>query len=97
LITVKMYKSRGDYIVAACDKALLGKVFYEGDFKLEVLPSFYEGEDADAATLLNRLSMATIANLVGEITCQVAADAGLLDMEDIMRIDGIPHAQVVRC
>jgi hypothetical protein len=97
LITVKMYRSRDDVVVAACDKDLLGKVFYEGELKLEVLPSFYEGEDADAEMLINRLKMASIANLVGEKVCQIAADCGYIEMDCVMRIDGVPHAQMVRC
>jgi hypothetical protein len=97
LITVKLYRSRGDTVVAACDKDLLGKVFFEGDLKLDVHPDFYEGEDADAETLLNRLGMATIANLVGEEVCRIAADNGYIDMDGVMRIGGVPHAQMVRC
>jgi hypothetical protein len=97
LITVKMYRSRDDVVVAACDKDLLGKVFYEGELKLEVLPAFYQGEDADAEMLISRLKMASIANLVGEKVCQIAADGGYIEMDCVMRIDGVPHAQMVRC
>lgn len=96
MITVKMHRCGRDLILAAADKDLLGKVFREKDIKIEVCPEFYNGEDADEELLLNRLSMCSIANLVGEETIGVAIREGYVDDECILRIAGVPHAQLAK-
>ncbi|MDD1756916.1 MAG: DUF424 family protein [Methanomassiliicoccales archaeon] len=96
MITLRMYRQRGEVVLAACDKELMGKSFKEGKLKLEVCPSFYEGEDASEEVLLNRLRNATIANLVGERTVAVATKHGLVDEECVLRIEGVPHVQLVK-
>jgi uncharacterized protein len=96
MITVKMHRCGRDLILAAADKDLLGEVFREGDIKIEVCPEFYEGEDANEELLLNRLSMCSIANLVGEETISVAMREGYVNDECILRIAGVPHAQLAK-
>ncbi len=82
--------------MAACDKALLGKVFKEGDLRLEINAGFYEGEDTSAQRLSDCLQNASVANLVGEETVATAVEYGFIDESCILMIDGIPHAQMVR-
>ena len=96
MYTVKMHRSGGDLLLAAADKELLGRKLREGPLRLEVLPSFYQGEDADEEILLNRLSMCTIANLVGEKVVNVAIRAGYIDSGCMLTIEGVPHAQLAK-
>jgi len=96
VITVRVYRKGGEVVVAACDKQLIGKKLKEGDIKLDICASFYEGEDADEEILLNRLSCATIANLVGEETVGIAAKHNLINKECVLLIDGVPHVQMVK-
>jgi uncharacterized protein len=96
MITLRMHRCGRDLILAAADKDLLGQVFREDGIKIEVCPEFYEGEDADEEKLLNRLSMCSIANLVGEETIGVALRAGYVIDECILRIAGVPHAQLAK-
>jgi hypothetical protein len=42
------------------------------------------------------LENATIANLVGEIAVKCAIELGLIDPECVIKIKGIPHAQMVK-
>jgi hypothetical protein len=46
--------------------------------------------------LVNRLSGCTIANLVGEKVCGIAAKHDFIEEECVMIIGGVPHAQMVR-
>jgi hypothetical protein len=46
--------------------------------------------------LVNRLQMATIANLVGKRTLEVATRHGFVDPGCVLTIGGIPHAQMTR-
>jgi len=96
VITLRMYRKGAETILAACDKELIGKMLREGDLKLEVCASFYEGEDADEEMLLNRLRNASIANLVGEETVAIAAKHNLIKEDCVMRISGVPHVQLVK-
>jgi hypothetical protein len=95
-MTVRVFRKGPDILVAACDKDILGKTLREGDIKLEVSKEFYQGEDADEDILVNRLQHATIANLVGETTCQIAAKHDFISMDSVIRINGVPHAQMVK-
>ncbi|OPY33847.1 MAG: hypothetical protein A4E32_00585 [Methanomassiliicoccales archaeon PtaU1.Bin124] len=96
LMTVRMYQQGREIVVAACDKDQLGKVLREGELKLEVARNFYEGEDCDEVMLVNRLEMASVANLVGEKVCAVAAKHQFISEDCVIRIAGVPHAQMVR-
>jgi hypothetical protein len=95
-ITVKVYNRGPDVLVAACDKDILGRTLREGELKLEVSEDFYQGEDADEEMLINRLEMATVANLVGDSTCEIAAKHDFISLDCVIRISGVPHAQMVK-
>jgi len=96
LITLRMRRYGEEMVMAACDKDLLGRTLREGDLRLEVSVSFYEGEDASEEMLVNRLAVATIANLVGERTVGAAIRHSFIDEECVIRIEGVPHAQMVK-
>ena len=96
MITIKLYRYGEDVVLAAADKSLLGKTMREGEMKLEVSPSFYEGEDGTEEMLSNRLELATVANLVGEETVSIAVKHKYVDEECVLTIDGVPHAQMVK-
>jgi len=96
MITVKMHRCGKELLLAAADKDLVGKKFSEGQLRLDVCQSFYEGEDADEALLLNRLGMCSVANLVGDETITIAVREGYIDEECVIRIQGVPHAQLAK-
>ena len=96
MISVKVYKQGDDLVIGACDEELLGKRFSEGKLQINVTKKFYEGERISINTLERFLQDATIANLVGKKTVECAIHLGMVDPECILKIKGIPHAQVVR-
>ena len=96
MITVKVYKQGSRIVVAACDKHLLGQTFRDGELRLTVSPDFYEGEDANEEMLVNRLSGCSVANLVGEDVCRIAAEHEFIAEDGVIVIGGVPHAQMVR-
>ena len=96
MISIKIYKSGNDMIIGACDKNLLGKRFEEGKFQLEVTKEFYGGERIDIKTFKKYLLEATIANLVGKLTIKCAIESGFINPNCIIKIDGVPHAQMVK-
>ena len=96
MISVKVYQQSDDLIIGACDEHLLGKKFRRGKLQIDVAKRFYDGERIDRKTLETFLREATIANLVGKETVACAIDLGLVDPNCILKIKGVPHAQVVQ-
>jgi hypothetical protein len=95
-IRVKVHRRGGDVLIAACDNDLIGRKLKEGELRLEVSDEFYGGDRGEEEMLLNRLAMATMANLVGENVCRIAVEHDFIERECVMTIEGVPHAQMVR-
>ena len=96
MISVKVYKQGMETLVAACDLDIMGQTFRGKGLKIQVSEGFYKGEPCDEDTLVNRLEMATIANLVGERTIEIAVRRGFVDPGCVIDIGGVPHAQMAR-
>jgi uncharacterized protein len=90
---VKAYQQGVQRLVAACDSELLGSTHREGKFKLDVPPSFYDGLRVDSQGLGSYLRSATVANLVGKRSIDVAVSLGLVDPANVLVVSGVPHAQ----
>lgn len=82
-----------DILVAACDTNLLEKTFSQGDLNLTVSSEFYDNLRGDEKMLKEYLQRATIANLVGKKVIMCALKQGYITKENIIHIQGIPHAQ----
>lgn len=86
-------------LVSVCDVHCLGETFEEGELSIDVTEDFYGGEEAsraDSETIVESLRRATTANLVGETSVRVAIEANIVNPDRVLRIDGTPHAQVLR-
>ncbi|MEM1513491.1 MAG: DUF424 family protein [Candidatus Thermoplasmatota archaeon] len=94
-ISMKIYRVGNDVLVAACDTELLGKTLRDNDIEFKVSEKFYKDIIGDEELLKKNLSLATIGNLVGERCVKCAIEMGLVEPENIIRINGIPHAQFV--
>lgn len=93
---VKVHRSEGEFLVAACDSDILGKTFEEGRLVLDVRKEFYGSDLVGWETLRDLLDEATIANLVGEEVISKAIEGGFIEAENVLRVKGVPHAQMVR-
>ncbi len=85
----------GEYVVAICDQNLLGASFEEGDRCIHISERFYKGRLVTVEEGLAAMEKATIANIVGETIVSEALKAQLIHERGIIRIQNIPHAQVV--
>jgi hypothetical protein len=86
-------------LVSVCDADCLGETFAEGKFTLEVTEEFYGGDEAERAgpdVAVDALSRAMTANVVGERAVSVAIEAGLIDEDRVLDVDGTRHAQLLR-
>ncbi len=80
-----------EIVVALCDEELLGKTL-DNDFFVN--PRFYGGESLGDEAIRFVLG-ASIVNAVGNQSVGLLVSNGLVKKEDIIRIGGISHAQIV--
>ncbi len=95
-VYLKKYDTEKGLMVAACDSGVLGRELKSDNLRLHVREGFYKGDLTDGAGLIDALHEANIANLVGEDTVQCAIGEGYIDAACVIRIGGVPHAQMVR-
>lgn len=88
-------RSENEYIIAICDEEILGQRFEEGELQIHITESFYKGELVSLEEGLRALEQATIANIVGERIVEGALKAQLIHENGILRIQNVPHAQLV--
>ena len=97
MICVKMHRGfDGRLVLAACDECVLGCSYAEGKLRLKVHESFYRDEVVSDTTFMSMMQEADIMNLVGESTISIAVSEGYVDKSNIITIDGMVHAQVVK-
>ncbi len=89
----KVYEVENEYMIAACEKSLIGKTFKEGKITLKLTEDFYKGEEISEDKLLELLNNATIANLVGK-PVNLAINRNLIDEDGVMEISGVKYAQI---
>jgi len=83
-------------ILATCDCELLGKVLHHGKIVFEVRPEFYKGHRVTLEEAIELAKQSTIVNMVGKRIVKKAIKEGLVHPEAILKISGVPHAQIVK-
>lgn len=92
----KVFVVKHDTLVAMCDEDLLEKKIRTKELTIKISKNFYGGEKIDEKTALKLLDVATIGNLFGKNTVELAKRQGLVAEENIISINGIRHAQFVK-
>jgi len=83
-------------LVTVCDADVLGETFEDGDISLTVTEEFYGGDDVAEDEVVESLGRASVANLVGEETVEIAIEEGFVDEGTVMDIESTRHAQFLR-
>jgi hypothetical protein len=91
----KVFNAKYDLVVAICDDELIGKKIGSGP-KIKISKNFYGGKLIDKSIALKFMDRATIGNLIGSRIVKAAKKGGFITRENIIFIDGIPHAQFVK-
>ena len=85
-------------LVSICDVDCLGETYVDDPVTLEVTEEFYGGEEAveaDDAAVVDGLTRADVANIVGREAVSVAIEAGIIDEDRVLDVDGTRHAQLL--
>ena len=83
-------------LLAVCDCELLGKTLREGKIVFHVKNEFYNGRKATLEEAMGLNSNSTIVNLVGKCCVKKAIEHGFVHPEAVLKIEGVPHAQIMK-
>lgn len=93
---LKTYQQGRNTLIAVCDSDILGSKFKEGHLCIEVSPDFFGEEKATCTEVKKALEQATMANFVGCKAVEHAIRLGYVERENVLSIDGVLYAQMVR-
>lgn len=93
---VKIRKWGQCTLLATCDADLLGKVLCEGKIVFEIREEFYKGHKVSVEEAIDLIGQCTIVNMVGHLIVKKAVEKGLIHPEAVLKISGIPHAQIIK-
>ena len=93
---LKTYQQGRETLIAVCDSDILGEKFKEGHLCIEVSPDFFGEEKATGFEVEMALEQATMANFVGCKAVEHAIRLGYVERENVLTIDGVLYAQMVR-
>jgi uncharacterized protein len=94
----KVFSTKTEIVVALCDENILDKIieFRKTSAKIKISKHFYGEHLVDEKIVLKLMDRATIGNLFGKDVVSLAEKHGFISKENIINIDGIPHAQFVK-
>lgn len=93
---LKTHLQGAETLVAVCDCDVMGGKFSEGQLCLEVKADFFGEEKASCTEVAAALTGATMANFVGQKTVEHAISLGYVERDNVLAIDGVLYAQMVR-
>lgn len=91
----KIFQTRYDTVGALCDENLLDKDLKYKDVGVKVSKEFYGGVLVSEAAAIKIMRKVTIGNIIGKNIVDLAKKNGFITDENIISIDGTPHAQFV--
>ena len=95
-VYVKIRKWGRQVLLAACDAEILGKTLKDSNITFEVSEKFYKGYKTSVDDAIDLIEESTIVNLVGANIVKRAIERGYVHPEAVIKICGIPHAQIVK-
>ncbi len=95
-VYVNLKQAGRNVLLAVCDCELLGKTLREGKIVFHIKDEFYNGRKASVEEAMGMIDNSTIVNLVGKCCVEKAIAKGYVHPDAVLKIEGIPHAQIVK-
>jgi hypothetical protein len=95
-VYLNIKKMGHNVLLAVCDCDLLGRTLREGKIVFKIKDEFYNGRKATVDEAVGLINNSTIVNLVGKCCVEKAIAQGYVHPEAVIKIEGIPHAQIVK-
>ena len=93
---MNLRKIGNNVLLAICDVEILGKTLRKGKIVFSVKEEFYKGTKVNVEEAIAMIEHSTIVNMIGKNVVQKAIEKGHVHPEAVLRIEGIPHAQIVK-
>ncbi|MEM2337651.1 MAG: DUF424 family protein [Candidatus Bathyarchaeia archaeon] len=93
---MKLRKIGNNILLSICDAEVLGRTLREGKIVFRITEEFYKGEEVEVEEAIAMIETSTIVNMVGKNVVEKAVEKGYVHPEAILKIEGIPHAQIVK-
>jgi len=93
---VNLKKIGRNVLLAICDCEVLGRTLREGKVVFHVKDEFYNGGKVSVDEAVCMIENSTIVNMVGKNCVGKAIEKGYVHPEAVLRIEGVPHAQIVK-
>ena len=90
MILVKYHEK----VVAIADSDLIGKNFEENDIVLDVSERFYKGEEKTREEIVKILKEENNVNMIGKEIIKIDLEEGFINEEEVIKVQGVPHAQM---
>ena len=95
-VYVNLKQAGRNVLLAVCDCELLGRTLREGKIVFHIKDEFYNGRKASVEEAMGMIDNSTIVNLVGKCCVEKAIAEGYVHPDAVIKIEGIPHAQIVK-
>ena len=95
-VYVNLKKVGRNVLLAICDCGLLGKTLRQGKIVFHIKDEFYNGGKVSIEQAVGMIENSTIVNMVGTNCVGEAIAKGYVHPEAVLKIQGIPHAQIVK-
>ena len=83
-------------LLAICDAEILGKTLRDGKIVFCVKEGFYKGAKVNIDEAMCMIENSTIVNMIGRNVVSRAIEKGYVHPGAVLKIEGIPHAQIVK-
>ena len=93
---VNLKKVGRNVLLAICDCEVLGRTLREGKIVFHVKDEFYNGGKVSVEEAVDMIENSTIVNIVGKNCVEKAIAKGYVHPEAVLRIEGVPHAQIMK-
>lgn len=93
---MNLKKAGRNVLLAMCDSEILGKTLCEGTIIFRVKEEFYNGAKVDIEEAMAMIKNSTIVNMIGKNVVKKAIERGYVHPEAVLKIEGVPHAQIVK-
>ena len=95
-VYINLKKIGQNVLLAICDCELLGKTLREGKIVFHIKDEFYKGKKVTIEEAIGMINSSTIVNMVGKVCVEKAVAEGYVHPEAVLKIEGVPHAQIVK-
>jgi hypothetical protein len=95
-VYANLKKQGRNTLLAVCDRDLLGRELRHGNVVFQIRETFYKGALVNLEEAIGLVKQSTIVNMVGRRIVRKAIEEGLVHPDAVLKIQGVPHAQIVK-